>query len=260
MIHSYVEEEQDINLYINFDLKYHVYSIKMIYITLSAIPCRQESLMEVIDSLINQTQKADLIVLNVCNNYSRFPNDKFDTKPFENIPSLYINIVEDYGPSTKIMGFMHTFCSRILPDDTIIIVDDDLVYDKNLVKSLCVKEMDVVTFNYFDKLTNEYVTAYDREPVYPCFPGYLGYSFKGKFAEKLYNFFKLVISEYTNAKLHDDAIVTRFMRKNKANILWISKINTSFTKRGSHSDRNSLSVQVGCDVLRKSIVQFLNKK
>ena len=232
----------------------------MIYITLSAIPSRQEYLMEVIDSLRNQSKNADLIVLNVCKNYNRFPNEEFNTQPFENIPNLYVNFVEDNGPSTKIMGFMETFSSKISHDDTIIIVDDDIIYDKELVNSLCIKEMDVVTFNYFDNLTNEYVTSYNREPIYPCLPGYLGYSFKGKFAKDLYNFFKHVISEYPSVKLHDDAIVTRFMRKKQANISWISKIDISFTKGSSHTDRNSLLRQIGCDVLKKGIVQFLNIK
>jgi len=110
-----------------------------IIITLSVIPSRLLTLQfyNNLKKLFNCDLKADFVVLNFCKEYKRGFKFDFDVcmkmlnllkKKFSN---LIINICEDYGPITKILGLFSADLT-IDDNDIIISVDDDWEYDSNI--------------------------------------------------------------------------------------------------------------------------------
>jgi hypothetical protein len=119
------------------------------YISLTTVPGRfyEDEFIEVLKSLTYQTVKADRIFLSLCQNY---PLNLIKLKPsnsgdrltrMKQIKSMFnnIQIIEprDYGPATKILGLLeHNEKENFLSDnDLIIVVDDDMIYSKDLVES-----------------------------------------------------------------------------------------------------------------------------
>ena len=113
---------------------YHKY-----YFSLTTIPSRIDKLEDVIDSLINQIIKPDKIFIHIPKFYKRFQKciNKFClTDIIKKYKIKYNDIVvinicdKDYGPATKFIPMMKMDDIEI--DTPIIIVDDDIIYDKNL--------------------------------------------------------------------------------------------------------------------------------
>ena len=230
----------------------------MIYITLAIIPPRIHFLSKVIDCLSSQTVLPDKIIVNACKHYDRFQvTDEF----FEILEKLgenpLIDIVwtNDNGAATKLYGFFEKFCDKIEENDKIIIVDDDILYHKDTVKSLTNYHSDVVSFNYMTHILKKDDSTH---PVRPNLPGYLGYCFLGKYAKELFEFMKECLTEFPITKFEDDAIVTRFMRKNKASILWVPGLEFKLDKY--HEEEYALWRQKDCENVRENVLMYLCQK
>jgi len=104
-----------------------------VIVSLTSTPPRLALLGEVLSHL--SAQACHEIWVNIPMKYKRWP-DWDGTIPgflYELGPRIVINRdCEDVGPGTKYLGSAH----KLLPDDLIIIVDDDTLYDPFLVKNL----------------------------------------------------------------------------------------------------------------------------
>ena len=96
-------------------------------ISLTTIPTRINEIEPVLESLLNQTIKADMIYINIPKKYSRFSEcakvpDFITNKYNDRVKIFYLE--KDYGPATKFIG------SLLNPDisdkDIILITDDDI--------------------------------------------------------------------------------------------------------------------------------------
>lgn len=115
----------------------------------TTIPPRFSYLKETIESWLNQSIPVENIIITIPNEYKRMNENGYDErfviqwgrieywlKFYKNI-SLQV-IDRDYGPNNKVFGALKYFDQldeKIKEDVNIIICDDDIIYDKDVVKS-----------------------------------------------------------------------------------------------------------------------------
>jgi len=107
---------------------------KRVVVSLSTLPSRIKNLDKVIESIFKNKIKPDLIYINIPK-YSKREKKEYNVpENLKNIERVKINIIDkDYGPITKLYP---TLLKEIEPDTIIICIDDDKIYDKNLIKHL----------------------------------------------------------------------------------------------------------------------------
>jgi glycosyltransferase involved in cell wall biosynthesis len=101
----------------------------MIYISLTTISPRLKFIQYTIDSLLNQTMKADKIILHIPTEYHNY--DPADEKQLAALKGVEIHRCKDYGPATKLLAMNDL---NLDPEDYIIVCDDDRMYEPNMVK------------------------------------------------------------------------------------------------------------------------------
>ncbi len=203
-----------------------------IIISLTTIPTRflNQEFENVLDSLNNQILKPKKIVVFLCHKYNRhfeYCQLEFDSK-LEYFRNKYNNILfhftEDYGPITKILGFIDIY-ETFDKNDKIIVVDDDwkkldmttyyfkMCYDLYQCDAVFIDERELINWT-----NNRYLYSYN-EIFYDNYQnfayGWLSFSFKMNFIPKLYDFYKKVIEIDPLIICHDDLIITLFYRYNK---------------------------------------------
>jgi hypothetical protein len=233
-----------LNNYSIINIKPNIYNnnFSNIIFSLSSIPTRfiRNDFIEVINSLNNQIYKAKYIVINLCTEYIR--KFKYDINEFNdriqyiknNYNNVIINITNDFGPITKIIGLVNLY-NLIDKNDKIIIVDDDwefndtLTYYYDLAYNIYNCEAVFIDERYEMKnLENGIISEEIFYDNYQNFAyGWLSYSMKFKYVIKLYNYCKNIIKINKNIINHDDLIVTLFYRSNK---IYSCGINSFFNK------------------------------
>ena len=156
-------------------------------ISLTTIPSRIDNIEPILDSLINQKIKPDMIYINVPKKYKRFKEtikvpDFIKEKFSKQVKIYYLD--KDYGPATKFIGSLLN--KEIKKDDILVITDDDVVKTKNWLKIL------------LDNHKNNRITSFvERELGEEIIWGYLGYIFQRKIInlDDVIHFFNKIKSE-----------------------------------------------------------------
>ena len=105
--------------------------IKNFCVSITSIPPRFDSLEKTLYSIDQQSIRPDIIFLNIPKNFKRFQNIKYDFKELLNkFKNLKIINCDDYGPGTKLLGSLN----QILNYDFVVLIDDDHIYNKNMLK------------------------------------------------------------------------------------------------------------------------------
>ena len=112
-----------------------------IYVGISTIPSRANSrifINNLKDFIKNQVIKIDKIFITVPKKYNRF-KDNLNQETINNLNEIsnveIINIEKDYGPGSKYLGpLINKY--EVLKDNLLIIIDDDRLYNKNLIRNL----------------------------------------------------------------------------------------------------------------------------
>ena len=133
--------------------------VNKIYISISSIPPRQHQLINVIDSLLNNSVLPEKIIINICKNYDRYPNQIFDLTLLEKYKDnelIKINLVDnDYGPITKIVGYLDELLKlEDIDNKYILTADDDLLYKPNFIEAFINKnklDSDCIFTGYMEK-------------------------------------------------------------------------------------------------------------
>lgn len=110
-----------------------------VVISLTTLPSRMGLLHHTLKSLLCQTRRADLIVLNLPR-HSAKENCPYvvppDIQSLAAFPWFQIHWVDtDYGPATKLLPTLTH--PAVQPRDRIVVVDDDVLYGPKLVERLC---------------------------------------------------------------------------------------------------------------------------
>lgn len=141
-------------IYFKLTAHYHSYKLQVsekrsgrIIVSLTSFPKRINRLWLVIESLLRQTHKPDMIVLWLSE--EQFPTLDALPKSLLNLQSRGLNIEiekEDFRSHKK-----YCYALKKFPDDIIFTVDDDIFYDTNMIelmyKTHC-KYPDIIICNY----------------------------------------------------------------------------------------------------------------
>jgi glycosyltransferase involved in cell wall biosynthesis len=123
----------------------------MVIVSLTTTPPNMFSLAGSIDRLLSsQTTPPDLVVVNVCSNYSRFNSENLSISLESISDKVIINPCVDSGPATKLLGLFESDKVHIGDDDVIIIIDDDHSYPSYMVEEY---------LNTFDLIKNDHKTV-----------------------------------------------------------------------------------------------------
>jgi hypothetical protein len=111
----------------------------MLYSSFTCLPTRIENIELVLKSIQEQTLQPDFIIIHYPKNCLRLNMEyhveilkmKIENSPLKD--KIIIHETPDYGPITKIYPLVHMNLSE---DDVIIIIDDDIYYNKYLFEAL----------------------------------------------------------------------------------------------------------------------------
>ncbi len=206
--------------------------INDIIISLTTIPTRflNPEFEHVLDSLNNQLLKPKKIVVFLCHKYNRnfeYSQLDFDSKLeyFRNkYPNILFHFTEDYGPITKILGFIDIY-ETFDKNDKIIVVDDDwkkldmlsyyfkMCYDLYQCDSVFIDERELINWTNNRFLYSHNEIFYDNYQNFAY--GWLSFSLKMKCIPDLFNFYNKVLEQDIQIKSHDDLLITLFYRTQK---------------------------------------------
>ena len=105
-----------------------------IIVSLSTLPSRVGNLYRVLNSILENEIKPDIVYVNIPKYSNREKKEYYIPENVKNLKNVKINIAhQDYGPITKLYP---TLFEETNPDDIIICIDDDKEYDKKLISHL----------------------------------------------------------------------------------------------------------------------------
>jgi len=108
----------------------------MIIVSLTTIPPRFNYLHITIDSILSQTILPDKIIINIPKIYNNYSSN-YTLPCFSDDKVIINNDVKDYGPATKLLGlYDYELYNNMSDNDIIIVIDDDRIYNKDLIKQM----------------------------------------------------------------------------------------------------------------------------
>jgi hypothetical protein len=109
---------------------------KGVVVSMTTTPFRIKKMWPTLNSILLQSKKPEKIYLWIPKSFKRFPNDKILHLPhfIKSNPAIEVNYIEtDLGPATKLLPCLQLFANQ---DTKIIVLDDDLIYQKHLISNL----------------------------------------------------------------------------------------------------------------------------
>ena len=171
-------------------------------ISLTTIPPRFSTISKTLDSLVEQSKKADKIYLNIPIKFQRFSSQIFNSSNlYKKYDNLEIVECEDYGPGTKLLGSLN----KILDYDYVVLVDDDHFYKKEMLE---------IFFNKWQENSNNSYSfcVYD---ILDCKigQGADGYLINKNHIEGILEFFNKYIKNNNKLFFNDDLWISVFLNK-----------------------------------------------
>ena len=104
-------------------------------ISFTTSPTRIHKCKPMLDSLLNQTQRPELILLNIPKSFRR-TGETYEIPEFVS-DNVMINVAEqDYGPATKIIPTVKYLKKNGYPEETrILYLDDDILYQDQIIQT-----------------------------------------------------------------------------------------------------------------------------
>lgn len=256
----------------------------MVIVSLTTIPTRLNGpkyysldIRECINTLLNQTYNEYEIHLNIPTKH-KFTGEEYlipdwlIEKSKENPKLKLFTGVEDLGPVTKLF---HTVDRVTNPEDIIIVVDDDILYDKDMVKEQVKNQSKffdaVVGYDGIDSVDDFYLdvrkhfcSGTNEHNKVKVLQHYKSVSYKRKYFED--DFFDFV---RTNLSWNDDLLVSAYFSLKKRDKIstfhesdpvpttedeWRNTVGSTFPMRG-HTQHER---QEGCNVYRDEKVPDLH--
>lgn len=140
---------------------------KELIVSLTSFGPRVREVATTIESMMEQTVKANRIVLWLGRDFESNPKRIPASLRLLEKRGLEIRFTDDIGPATKLIPSLKAF-----PDDVIITVDDDMIYDYDLIdrlvtahhqfpKAVCCGCLDKITYNESDGPILHYASGGD---------------------------------------------------------------------------------------------------
>lgn len=196
-------------------------------ISLTTIPSRFDNLHLTIDSLIYQTILADKIIVNIPKIYNfRMNNSVISEQQINEFLNKYskFNVVinflnKDYGPGTKLLGFLNNQedCYDLL-NTFVVLVDDDIIYKPYFIENFN---------NFVIKNKNDVFSycVYNFNNI-KIGQGVDGFFIKLNTLDKFLDYYK-IIKDQDYINYHDDHYISYYFYLIKKSIEYIESPNNS---------------------------------
>lgn len=208
------------------------------YLSLTTTPARFYStdFIDVLKCLSNQTMMAEKIYVSLCSKYIRkftiFKTDDEMKNRIEFIkqrfPLVEIITVTDRGPATKLLGLLeyNSTTNILLDNDLIIVVDDDVLFSRDLVFShmMCYQlyNCDVVGVNEATMIRTWHPYTFNRSDTFyrdsynGFLYGWLSFAITYSAARIKHNieyFYNEIIAKFPDIVYHDDLLFSLYMNQ-----------------------------------------------
>ena len=257
------------------------FQIPKIYVSLTTIPSRIKILTKNLQYFIeNQSQEIDKIYVNIPIKYKRFKENinQENINELMKINKVEIIILEkDYGPSSKYLGPLMKY-KRELENNLLIIIDDDRIYNKHLVRNFVIAYHSLPQYefyaglwkyffdDYYKKLSNEYleITKYkeinkDKFHYGNGLGGFFGFCLKLKNSEEFVNYHLKILDKYEKSFFHDEGISLGYLKKKEIEIIYLKHIGCYSYEKES-VDALCLSGKCNRKKVEKDILYITNNE
>jgi hypothetical protein len=232
---------------------------KELFFSLTTIPSRFKNIYPCIDSLLNQLVTIPYkIIINIPENYSIRFNNQISNEDIEEFLKYYnynkniiINRCKfDYGPGTKLIGILKNKIK--INDAFIVLVDDDVIYDKNFLNGIYPYLYDNIVASYW---------VYNIDDI-KVGQGVDGLLIDGKLLKEFLKYYKIIKDEkYIN--FHDDIYISFYFYLKKINIEKISWENNIYVNYNNIESLSSLNGDFSREIIHKKVhstlISILNK-
>jgi len=251
------------------------------YVALTTIPTRANLpifLENIKDILTNQTYNIDNLFITIPNKYKRF-NESFPSNILDEllkIPKIIIiKTEEDYGPSSKYLGPLLNYYN-LVKNNILIIIDDDRIYNKNLVRNFVIgfNSYNNITFSsglwyeYFSKnymkMSEDYLecTLYKERNNNNFYygqglGGFFGFAIYVKNIEKFINYNLIILNKIDKSFYHDEGIILGYIKYTENTILYLKHYGCNYIKE-ELVDALCNSNLVNRGKIEKDILQITN--
>ena len=197
-----------------------------IIVSLTTLPSRINKIHKVIESILNNTIKPDVIYINIPKFSKKEKKEYIIPDNIKNIERVIINIIdEDYGPVTKIYP---TLLKENDPESIIICIDDDKEYDKNLInhlvmssekynnKCICITGWNYINLGFIALpfITHFFKNIVNKVNILQCYNGVL---YKRKFFQDDFKDYLKLKKCFTV----DDILISKYLKDKNIEILSI---------------------------------------
>lgn len=185
-------------------------SFNKFYFSLTTIPSRINQIESTLETLVIQSIKPEKIILNIPKQYNLRFTESIDENIINKLKEkfkdfLLINILEeDYGPGTKLLGLIYNNIIDLTDKNTyIILVDDDILYNINLIKD----------FNYHNDLNKtaglSFGINFKDFTYFNIGEGVMGFFIKSNILNEFKDYYE-IIKSYKSIKYHDDFYISYY--------------------------------------------------
>lgn len=192
-------------------------------VSFTTSPTRIHKCQPMLKSILQQTKKPDLIILNIAKIFPR--TNKHYSVPKNVSDHVVVNIVEkDIGPATKIVPTIKYLHDNNYDKNTtkIIYLDDDVRYMPKMIETydsvINEKDNNVWTATGFDFVNFRYNGKKNNNEVCDIAEGYGGVCLKlSLFEEDFEEYINKYIDDI-NCRLSDDVLLSNYYHKKNVNI------------------------------------------
>ena len=247
------------NIFIGSSLKNEIFKkidpvLSKCYLSLTTIPSRIKLPIffdNINNLLINQTYPVEKLFITISKKYKRFDEtiDEEIINRLHNMQNVVLIILEDdFGPASKYMGPLINYY-ELLKDNLLIIVDDDRIYNKNLVKNFVMgyNSYPNIIFSagnwseYFNKdyqfLQEDEIDYFmKKEKNIPDFSfgdgvgGFFGFCIKVQNLEQFIKYNYIILDKVPNSFFHDEGIILGYLKYMMEEILYLKHKGCSLIK------------------------------
>ena len=257
------------------------FQIPKIYVSLTTIPSRINILIENLKYFIkHQNEGIDKIYINIPIKYKRFKENITqeninELKKINKVEIIYLE--EDYGPSSKYLGPLMKY-KRELENNLLIIIDDDRIYNENLVRNFIIANQSLPQYefyaglwNYFfdnnyKKLDKEYLEIIrykeknkDKFHYGNGLGGFFGFCLKLKNSEEFVNYHLDILEKYKKSFFHDEGISLGYLKKKEKEIIYLKHIGC-YSYKTESIDALCLSGKCNRKKVEKDILYITNNE
>lgn len=227
-------------------------TIRKYYVSLTTIPSRiilPSFIYNVQHFINNQTYHIETFFIVIADNYRRFTKKISEDiiKKIEDIEKVKLIILEnDLGPASKYLGPLLHYYDIIL-NNLLIIIDDDRIYNKNLIKHFSIGynsypniifstglwneyfnknykniNENFLEFNIYNEINNDYF--FYGQGV----GGFFGFCIKIENMQKFINYNLKILDRIDKSFFHDEGIIIGYLKYNNLSILYLKHFGCNF--------------------------------